>query len=173
MNSTRQKLNRIKHVMNWIGLLILFSNSSIHAQSHDHSHDNFTKIGDFQEGEASFTNLPYAEKIVLNNLKFIFELNEKNVISIENTSLKYFGSLGWQLYSELKIDGQLAIYKKEIKIKNNEILISHTGNAEGCMSINCNEIEFTKTKERCKCVEPKIASAETEIKHRVFFSAHE
>lgn len=157
-----------------VALLVCLSSIHVDAQTHEHHHhDELLKIGMINQGITNTPNIVRANPQILKNVKWNFKLRSTDEVEVKKTAVEYFpAKTGWYLYSEVEVDDQIGLYRKKILVKNNEFLLSETGEGEVCLSTNCKKIEFANPPEGCKCVEPKIATDKAEVTHRVFFSAH-
>ena len=103
-------------------------------------------------------------------ISWILKLNIQDINLVNPTILEEFGK-GWFLQYEFATPTYAGIYKEKLHLIDNQLIISESRSAMMAIATNCNEIQFSdETEERCKCVNLKDTTQQSEITYRLFSS---
>ena len=113
---------------------------------------------------------PAALKIK-SKISWIMKL-DSNELVLENPRLSFENGNGWYIYFDFNTSEQTGIYKEEIKVKDEQLIITESRNAQMAMATNCNTVILVNDENHCKCTSKKNNSLDAVLTYRLFTSVN-
>jgi len=115
---------------------------------------------------------PKIKKFSSNELKISSKINrifKMNIdkINLQNQRIFKVEGRGWFLEYTFKNDWSAGIYQEQLKLLNNQLVITENRNAVMAKATNCKKVVFTTNDERCSCAVKRDYSKDSKLSYRV------
>lgn len=113
------------------------------------------------------TNYILNELNIDGNIQHHLKLNQDKIILENPRVFKEIGK-GWYLQYTFKTTDQIGLYKEQLTLRNDKLVITESRSAIMAKAKNCKKIVFTNDKNRCSCAVKKDYSKPSEAIYRLF-----
>lgn len=158
----------MKHLL--LFMVIIFSCNLITAQNSFPPERVFV-IANLENNELESTDFLHPNLSIKPKISRSLKLDSR---SFELVNPKVTNELGrgWFLTYEFNTSDYSGVYKEELQLRGNQLVITESRNAIMAIATNCNTIEFINNNRDCECTSKKDDSLESNVTYRLFTSSN-
>ena len=117
-------------------------------------------------------NAPIVKEFSPNDLNISSKINRALKMEIDNAKLKNerifkVEGRGWFLEYTFRNDRSAGIYQEQLKLLNDQLVISENRNAVMAKATNCKKVVFTTDDDKCSCAVKLDYSKDSKLSYRV------
>ncbi len=149
-------------------LVLVFNYNCLSSQNVGHS-ERIHVIANAVDNSYALADYDVSNLLIKSKISWILELKSEDFELINPTLVNELDK-GWYLQYEFHTPLYAGIYKEELVVINDTLVITESRNAMMAIASNCNTIVFADTQDHCKCTSKKDASLESVLTYRLFNS---
>ena len=150
-------------------LTILFFNT-IDAQN-SFPPERIFVIANLDNNEIESTNFEHPNLSIQSKISWILKLDSSS-LELTNPRVSNEIGKGWFLTYDFNTPTEIGIYKEQLQLRDNQLVITESRDAIMAKATNCNSIEFTNDERKCICSEQEDNTQEPVITYRLFNSSN-
>jgi hypothetical protein len=156
----------MKYILFFITVILfqLTANSQIRMPQ-----ERIVIIANLSENSAKAVDYDLSKLAIESKIKRILDLDNQK-IELINPKIFKEDVKGWFLEYEFKTPTYAGLYKEELQIKNGQLVITESRNAQIGLATNCNTVAFTNDQNRCECIEKENPALDSQVTYRLFTS---
>ena len=158
----------MKHLL-LLFIAVLFCNSI--AAQNSFPQERIFVIANLNNSEIESTNFNHPNLSIESKVSRILKLNSRDFEMVNPKVTNELGK-GWFLTYEFETPEHTGIYKEELQLRDNKLVITESRNAIMAIATNCNTIEFINNDKDCECTNKKDSSLASNVTYRLFSSSY-